>query len=166
MRMQTLLNPLALRRQSQDTHFWPAEMRRIHDEVDRVFGDLLTGTHLPFPNGDTTAAFLADMDICETDDAIEITLDVPGLKRDDIEIDLSGDRLCVTGKREWKDEKKQKDYYRAERGYGEFSRTVRLPAEVDASKVKADLKDGVLEIHVPKAAAAKQSHKKIEIHAG
>ncbi|MBO6763844.1 Hsp20/alpha crystallin family protein [Maricaulis sp.] len=164
MRMQSLLNPLSLRRQNAESRLWPAEMRRIHDEVDRVFGDLFANTQLPLTNGDGTEAFFADMDVCESDDAVEVALDVPGLKREEIEIDLAGDRLTVSGKREWKEEKKDRNYYRAERGHGEFSRSVRLPDEVDPAKIKADLKDGVLRIHLPKAPQAKQTRKKIEIH--
>lgn len=166
MRMQSLLNPLSLRRQNAESRFWPADMRRVHDEVDRVFGDLFANAPLALTNGDGAATFLADMDICETDDALEVTIDVPGLKKEEIEIDLAGDRLTVSGKREWKEETKKRNYYRAERGHGEFSRSVRLPDEVDTAKAKAELKDGVLQIRLPKAPQARQAHKKIEIHAG
>jgi HSP20 family protein len=92
------------------------------------------------------------MDITERDDAVVVTVDVPGLDADDIHIELDDGRLTVRGTREMSS---GDGYHRAERAVGSFARSVHLPAAVDEDKVTATLDRGVLEIVVPKRAESK-----------
>jgi len=103
------------------------------------------------------------MDIFEEGDAVVVKAEVPGLAKADLDIRLAGDVLTVSGKKEKEEKVERKDYHRYERSSGSFARSVRLPAEVEAAKVTATLKDGVLEIRAPKSEAAKAKSRKIEV---
>lgn len=100
------------------------------------------------------------LDIAESDGKVDVTMDIPGMKAEDIDIQIAGNRLTISGER--KDEKEEKGngkaYHRIERHVGQFSRTVTLPCEVDESKVEATYQNGVLKIKLPKTDEAK-SHK-------
>jgi HSP20 family protein len=117
------------------------------------------------PFGDTgpsllhrTETFLPRFDVKESKDGYLIRADLPGVVEKDLEVSLSGNVLTVSGHRE--DEHKQEDerYYAMERSYGEFTRSFSLPESADAEHIRADLKDGVLSIALPKRAEA-QSRK-------
>jgi HSP20 family protein len=96
------------------------------------------------------AAFNPDFEIKETKEGFVFKADVPGIKEQDIEIAMTGNRLTVSGKREAEKQEKTETYYAYERSYGSFARAFTLPDGVDAEKVKAELKDGVLTIFAPK----------------
>lgn len=96
--------------------------------------------------------FTPSFDVRETNDAFVLTADVPGLTEKDLEINLTNNRLTVSGKREHEKEEKGETWYRSERSYGSFSRTFTLPAEIDANKVTAEMKNGVLTIQLPRVA--------------
>lgn len=102
------------------------------------------------------AAFAPAFEVKETKDSYIFKADLPGVKEADLEVNVAGNRLTVSGKREA--EKEEKDdkstYYTYERSYGSFTRTFTLPAEVDTAHVKAELKSGELTIAVPKTPAA------------
>jgi HSP20 family protein len=89
--------------------------------------------------------------------------DVPGVKKEDIAIAVEGDLLSIRGEmiRETKEE--SDDYYCCERSYGTFGRTLRLPSEVQSSKIEASLKDGVIEIKLPKVKTSKSTRKEIQV---
>ena len=94
-------------------------------------------------------------DVVETDESIAIHLDLPGLKRDDIHIELNdGNTLIIRGERKFEEQEKAK-YHRVERFYGSFTRTYVLPATVQSDKIAATFKDGVLEVVLPKTESAK-----------
>ncbi|MCA8960686.1 MAG: Hsp20/alpha crystallin family protein [Planctomycetes bacterium] len=101
------------------------------------------------------------LDMSETDNEIEVKLDLPGMKSDDISIQLNHNLLIVSGERKEEKEEKNKSYHRVERRSGFFSRTVTLPCEVKEEAVEAKYKDGVLTIALPKGETAKS--KKIKI---
>jgi HSP20 family protein len=94
--------------------------------------------------------FVPDVDVKETSEAYVFTADLPGVKEKDIEVSLANNRLMVTGRREEERKEETATYYAAERSWGTFTRSFTLPAGVDGDKVKADLKEGVLTIMVPK----------------
>ena len=89
-------------------------------------------------------------DVRETDDAFILQADMPGIIEKDLDISLTNNRLIVGGKRESEQEVKGETYYRSERTYGSFSRSFNLPTDVDANKVSAELKNGVLYVNLPK----------------
>lgn len=102
------------------------------------------------------------VDIYDKDDAIVIKAELPGLTKKDISIDLKDSVLTLKGERSYENEVKEEKYYRKERAFGKFHRAFRLHADIDSEKIKADFKDGVLKIDIPKP--EEQKPKEITIH--
>jgi HSP20 family protein len=103
------------------------------------------------------------VDVYEEGDDIVVKAELPGMKKEEIEVDVTGDLVTLSGKKEKEEKIERKDYHRLERATGSFSRTVRLPAEVVLDKVTAAFKDGVLEVRAPKAHAEKVTARKVEV---
>lgn len=95
-----------------------------------------------------------NVDIIEHGNEVVLKADLPGVKRDDISVKCVGNTITITGERKLEGKDEKKDYLRWERSYGAFSRTMTLPEGCDASKIKANYKDGVLEVHIPRLAGA------------
>ncbi len=95
------------------------------------------------------------LDFSETKDAFVVKAEIPGIEPKEIEVSLEGQMLTVKGEKKQEKEEKDEQYYRVERSYGSFMRSVRLPAAVDGSKVTAAFKNGVLTVTLPKAPGAK-----------
>jgi HSP20 family protein len=112
-------------------------------------------------NMDLQTAFTPSFDIRETPEAYVFEADLPGIRREDVDINLTGNRLTVTGKREAKARKEGENFFMQERSYGSFSRSFNLPEGVDATAVNAEFKDGVLTVQLPKVPEVKP--RKIEI---
>ncbi len=110
-----------------------------------------------------TAEFAPSFDIKETADGYVFTADVPGVKESDLDINVSGNRLRISGKREEEKEEKSAQYYAYERSFGSFARSFTLPEGADTSKVNAELKDGVLTLSIGKTRQAQAQ--KIAINA-
>jgi len=96
-------------------------------------------------------AFVPTFEVKETKDAYVFTADLPGVKEEDLELTLTGNRLTVSGKREAEAREETDRFFAYERSYGAFSRSFTLPEGIDAEHVDADFKSGVLKIRVPKA---------------
>ena len=110
----------------------------------------------PFPALEERAlAFAPAFDVKETKDAYQFKADVPGIDAKDLDVKLTDNRLTVSGKREEEKTDKGDTYYAYERSYGSFSRSFTLPEGIDAEKINADLKDGVLKIKLPKKPESK-----------
>jgi HSP20 family protein len=107
------------------------------------------------------AAFAPDFDVKETKESFVFTADIPGVAEKDLQVELSGNRLSVSGKRESEKTEQGDTYYTTERSYGSFFRSFTLPDGVDSDKVKAELKNGVLNLTVPKLPQAQA--KKISV---
>ena len=90
------------------------------------------------------------VDVSETDDAVIVKVDLPGVKPEDMEISLSDNVLVIKGEKKREETEKKENFYRMERFYGTFMRTIQLPCEVQEDKVEAHYKDGVLKIVLPK----------------
>ena len=103
------------------------------------------------------------VDVVEKDDMFELTADLPGVDEKNIEVKLSGDALTIKGEREEHKEEKKRGYYISERQFGSFERSFRLPDNVETDKIKAQFKDGVLTIALPKKPGAQKAEKKIRI---
>jgi len=139
---------------------------RLHDEMDRMFNSYMRGINLPRLGFHwSEGALLANLDVSETPEAVQIVADVPGVNEKDIEITLSNHTLTLKGKRESSIEEKKKNYHRVERSYGEFQRRITLPCEIDRDHVDAKLKDGVLTVSLQKTAKAMEGEKKIPVKA-
>jgi HSP20 family protein len=102
------------------------------------------------------------VDLYEKDDHYMIKAELPGVDKNDIKIDLKDRLLTLSGERSYDKEVKEENYYRRERSYGKFQRAFTLPADVDSDKIKAEFKDGVLEIEVPKPEEKKA--KQVTVH--
>jgi len=133
-----------------------SDMIQFRDEVGRWFDALDKKSQ-----GQKTAVWAPDVDIKETDKEIRIKADLPGMKKEDIDISVDEDQLVIKGERIEEEEKKDKDYVRIERSYGSFYRSFNIGVPVRSDQIKASYKEGVLELVLPKAEAKKP--KKIEI---
>ena len=136
----------------------------LQREVDRLLNDFTRGT-----GGNGSSMLMPSIDVSETDKEIEVTVDLPGLERKDVDISLENDVLTIRGEKKIEsksDEKagkdgkdaKEKTYHVAERSYGVFYRVIQLPPGIDPSKVQATMSKGVLKVTIPKptrSAAAK-----------
>jgi HSP20 family protein len=100
----------------------------------------------------TGTMFAPDIEIKETKDAYMLTIDLPGVREQDIEVSITGNRLAVSGKREEEERREDDRFFVYERAYGTFSRSFVLPEGADVNSVKAELRNGVLAISVPKKA--------------
>jgi HSP20 family protein len=113
-------------------------------DFDRLFSSLFdTG-------GRQVQRWVPAMDLVEADDHFVVKADLPGLGEDDVAIEVQDNVLTISGAREAEHERKEKGWYRLERSYGSFSRSLTLPEGVDADNVEANFDRGVLEIHIPK----------------
>ncbi|MGE0410145.1 MAG: Hsp20/alpha crystallin family protein [Amphiplicatus sp.] len=159
------MNKALAKQAARESRSWHDPFDSFYEDMDRFFSTQLKRfPHIGF-RGDGEGRLLANLDIGETGDEIVVELDAPGVKREDIDITLTDSALRIKGKRESRKEEKSKSVHRIEREYGEFERRVALPCEVDADKIDAALKDGVLTIKLPKSAKAKEQERKIEVHA-
>ena len=98
--------------------------------------------------------FAPRVNIAETDQGYEVTVDLPGMKSEDFNIEFKDGQLWITGERKQETEEKGKTYHRVERSYGQFRRVIALGVDVDVEHVEANYRDGVLTLEVPKVPAA------------
>ncbi len=91
-----------------------------------------------------------NVDIVDKDDYVLVRAEMPGVRKEDLEITIAGDRLTFEAKREVEEKEEQDDFFRHEMAYGRMFRTLRLPVEVHGDKATAELKDGIVELHLPK----------------
>ena len=133
---------------------------KLGEEFDQVFDRLLAPRFLaepllpPFPYETTGAQWMPVMDVTETPAEYIVRLEVPGIHKENLDVNLTGVMLTITGTREIAPEIEGEGYLVKERAIGKFVRTIRLPAPVAEKKVAAEYRDGVLQIHVPKETPA------------
>jgi HSP20 family protein len=138
------------------------ELERIEEEMEDM--TRLFSRHFPWARmRERVNGWLPAVDMVERKDEILVRADLPGMHEKDIEVNVQDGMLTLRGERKEEREEKDEDYYYCERSAGKFFRSLALPAGVDAEHVKATFKNGVLEVHVPRAKEAKA--KKIEIKA-
>ena len=133
--------------------YTPFPISNLQQQINRMF-DELQPTAAPF-EGLGGGTFAPALDVKEDDDSYIVSLEVPGIVQDDLNISLENNVLTVRGSKQQKHEEKEGEFRRIERSYGSFARSVTLPRNVDATKVSADLADGVLTIDLPKEEQAK-----------
>jgi len=136
-----------------------SEIDRFRSEIDRMFKNVLTRS--PFGRAFEEGDWWPAIDVSETGKMIVVNAEIPGIDAKNIDISLNGRVLTIKGERKQEQEEKEGSYHRMERRYGSFSRSFELPADVDADKIKAKYKDGVLKLNLPKT--KEQSVKKIEV---
>ncbi len=133
---------------------------KLGEEFDRVFDRLLAPRFLaepllpPFPFETTGAEWMPVMDVIEKADKYVVWLEAPGIHKENLDINLVGAMLTITGTREIAPEVEGEGYLLKERAIGKFIRTIRLPVPVAEKKVAAEYQDGVLVVHLPKETPA------------
>jgi HSP20 family protein len=130
----------------------------LHNEMDDLFDSFFRGLERPFASYRTWPA----IDVAEDENSIIVRAEVPGCNAEDIDISVHGNTLTISGEKKFSEEKKEKDYYHMESSYGSFRRELTLPTDVNADKVDAAYKNGVLSITLPKAAQAKTIKVKVK----
>jgi HSP20 family protein len=138
-----------------------AQLATIQGDMARMMNSFF-GTSTPPALGNGVSTWLPPVDITESEEALVLSFDLPGLKEDEIQVELDDNVLTVSGERVRRSETKQDDYFRYERRFGSFSRTVALPAGVEDDQIEASYENGVLEIRVPKP----EQHKPKRIQVG
>ena len=140
-------------------------------EVEKWFEEFLEEPFLPrawrrFPSLKKLKEFEGmspAVDMYDKKDEIVVKAEIPGVPKENVKISLSDNTLTIKGEMKKEEEVKEEDYYYAERSYGSFARALSLPAKVKADKIKANFKDGILEIHLPKSEEAKPKEIKIDV---
>jgi HSP20 family protein len=122
------------------------ELAALQNEMGRWMGQLGMTT----PGNGQTSTWLPAVDVWETENELVLSFDLPGIPEDKIAVELDDNVLTVSGERERTQEHSTDRFYRFERRFGQFSRSVTLPQGVDESQINADFKNGVLEVRVPK----------------
>lgn len=137
----------------------------MHSTLFRRFEDLLgDGFHVPSVAVAFGSKTLAPaMDVIEREDAFVAELELPGMKPEDFQVELNDGVLTIRGERKQETEEKGKQFHRTERVFGSFERRIELPTAVEADKIEASYKDGVLTVTVPKVAGRKP--RKVEVKA-
>jgi HSP20 family protein len=120
------------------------ELTSLQSEMNRLFSTFFDD------NGGSTRRWAPAMDLIEKDDHLVLKADLPGLSENDVRIEVQDNVLTVSGERKTESEEKRQGYYRMERAFGGFSRSVTLPDGIDADKVDASFDKGVLEVKIPK----------------
>lgn len=160
-----------------DRNFWRRERRRPRREAqttlarqeespERWFDEFFGGFGLmPFaPFEMSWGEFSPRVDVVETEKDLQVRAELPGMSEKEIEVSLSPDALTLSGEKKAEEEHRRGNFYRMERRYGAFSRTIPLPVDVDTEKVEATFKNGVLTVILPKVASAKDT-RKVEVKA-
>jgi HSP20 family protein len=142
----------------------------FRQNMDRLMDDFFRGFDMwPFSRPELgpfewrTGAFNPSVDVRDEDNRVTIEAELPGITEKDVEVSLSADSITIRGEKKKETEEEEKNYYRLERSYGSFERTVRLPVDIEPDKVEAKFKNGVLSITLPKTKEALAQTRKIPI---
>jgi len=139
------------------------DLMNITDELHRFFEDFF-GERLPVRrSSEESPAWIPRVDIAETDDEIIVRADIPGMEKDEIKVTLSDNILTISGEKKIERDEKRENYHRVERVFGSFSRSFYIPTNVEADKIKASYKNGVLEVVLPKKESAKPKEIPVEV---
>ncbi|HEY6995236.1 MAG TPA: Hsp20/alpha crystallin family protein [Xanthobacteraceae bacterium] len=148
----------------------------LRREIDRLFDDFDGGFWRspfrrsafdlePFWRRELTWSATPAIDVAETEKAYEVTAELPGMSESDVEVSAANGVLTIKGEKKEEKEEKKKDYYLSERRYGSFERRMQIPEDVEADKIEAAFKKGVLTVTLPKKPEAQKPAKKIEVKA-
>lgn len=139
------------------------DMERMFEEFFRRPFSLIGPSWLPRFGLLEREEISPTVDIFEEGGDVVVKAELPGMKKEDIDVNITDDTITVSGEKKKEEKVERKDYYRMERSHGSFTRSFRMPTEVQTDKAKANFKDGVLEVRIPKTEEAKKKEKKIPI---
>ena len=137
--------------------FFPSrDINTLHDSINRLFEESLATN----PKGNV---LLPTLNIFEKENNVIVEADVPGVKEEDISVEIGDDQIVIRGEKKTENKLKEEYYYRFESSFGSFSRGIGLPAEIDKDRAEAELKNGVLKIILPKIAKTESKLTKIKV---
>jgi HSP20 family protein len=144
------------------------DLRRWDRDIDRMMEDFFDRRMRPWwparlLRGEEAEISAPVVDLFEDKNDIVVKAELPGMEKDNVEVKLTDHMLTIKGEKKKEEEVKEENYYRCERSYGAFLRTLELPADVQADKVKASFKNGVLEVRLPKTEEAKSKEIKVKV---
>jgi HSP20 family protein len=125
------------------------DLARLQDEMNRIFDDRL------YKSGGESVGWTPAADVFEDEEGLSLRFDLAGVDPKDVDIRFENGVLTVRGERKLENEDKRENYHRVELAYGTFTRSFSLPATIDAEKIRADAKNGLLTVYLPKRAEAK-----------
>jgi len=135
----------------------------MRHDMDTLFEDFFRGVEMEPIFGRHNEQLSPNVDITESDREIQVSAELPGMDEKDIDITLNHDSLTIKGEKKEEKEDKGRDYYRMERSYGSFCRSIPIPVEIETDKVNASYKKGILTITIPKSSKALEEKKKIAV---
>lgn len=130
-------------------------------ELDRVFDDFWASPALSARGGEMGGSWFPSADVEEEADHYMLSLEIPGMRKDDLNIEVIDNQIVVSGERKQEESRKSKGSVYSERRFGRFQRSFALPTHVDAGKIEAQYQDGVLKLYVPKSESAKPRQIKV-----
>ncbi len=134
------------------------ELENLREDVNRLFQEAL---NRPGRGATTSRSWAPPVDVVEYEDKFVLRAELPGMSKEDMDVEMHGDTLTIRGERKFEQEEGKENYVRVERTYGKFQRSFTLNVPVKADEIKATYKDGILEVTVPKAEEIKP--KKVEV---
>jgi HSP20 family protein len=141
------------------------ELQAIQQEMNRLFGSAFD-TQGGLANGGAASRWIPPMDVVEGDEHFVVRADLPGIEERDVNVELEDNVLTISGERKSDGEERKEGYYRIERAYGAFSRSLTLPEGIDSEGIKASFANGVLEVRIPKPEERKPRKVAINVCAG
>ena len=135
----------------------------LQERINRMFDDTIRTLYPTDGEELDKGTWAPAVDIYETNDSFVVSADLPGLNKDEIQIDLKDNTLTLKGEKKFEEKVSKDNYIRVERAYGSFVRSFTLPQNVDPEKIKAKYKEGVLEMTIPKKEEAKPKQIKVEL---
>ena len=146
-------------------------LERFADEIDSVFDNFGLGRSWLVPRGARTTSTGADMwvpqvEVTQQGNDLVVRADLPGMKKDDIQVDITDNEITLSGERRREEETEKGGLYRSERSYGFFTRSIRLPEGAMTDQAKASFKDGVLEVRMPTPPEQVTRGRRLEIKEG
>jgi len=145
------------------------EMEKRFEAMEKQFEDFFRKpfsflpSWMPMMKMHRMEEFAPSIDILTEGDEVVVKAELPGIKKEDIDVDLTEDTITISGEKKKEEKVEKKDYHSIERSYGSFKRSFSLPTEIQTEKASAKFKDGVLEIRIPKTEEAKKKEKKVMI---
>ena len=139
----------------------PFEFERMRKEMDRLWDSFFEGR--PSRRTREEGEWLPSLDVSETKSDLVVKAELPGIDPKDIDISLNEGVLTIKGEKKQEREEKEEGYHLVERSYGSFTRSIRLPREIQNEKINASYKNGVLKITLPKSEEAKKKEIKIKV---
>lgn len=143
-----------------------SDVDRLFEQAFRGFGMTPFGFDRPVMPQLSTGMLKPTLDLGATDKEYSITVEIPGVDQKDVKLEIANDVLTIRGEKKYENEEKGKNYYRIERSYGSFKRTLSLPEDADQKGVKATFKRGILTVIMPRKALPKSDVKQIEVKSG